>query len=197
MQRYDIIKHLIRQYDFKSYLEIGVLGRETLNQIDVPVKHGVDPNGQGDFTMTSDEFFLKHCSQNYDIIFIDGLHLKEQVKKDIENALTHLNNNGIIIVHDCLPSCEEEQLREGISGRPWTGDVWKAFAELVLFSDDLDCCVVDTDHGCGIIKRSDKNFPSVRGSLDVPVRFNWSYFQHNRNALLNVITIEEFLHGHS
>lgn len=190
MERFDIIKQLIRTHGFQSYLEIGVRGRETLNQIDLPVTHGVDPNGQGDFTMTSDEFFASHCPQSYDIIFIDGLHLWEQTRKDIENSLTYLNNGGIIVVHDCLPQQEWHQLRDGVPGKPWNGDVWKAFADLRSERADLTMYVVDTDWGCGVI---------ARGSQELyqrPDEWTWEYFQQHRDELMNVITPETFL-GHS
>ena len=38
-------------------------------------------------------------------------------------------------------------------GGEWTGDVWKAIAELRVETIDLDIKVVDTDYGCGIIRR--------------------------------------------
>lgn len=193
MQRYDIIKYLIKKHDFKSYLEIGVLGRETLNQINVPIKHGVDPNGQGNFTMTSDEFFANYCSQKYDLIFIDGLHLAEQVKKDIENSLTVLNENGIIVVHDCLPTEEWHQLRQGVSGQPWTGDSWRAFATLRAWRTDLKMFTIDTDWGCGIIKRQDTTWePRV---LIPNNGWTWEDFKNHRDEIMNVVTVEEFLNG--
>lgn len=191
MKRYDIIRHLIEKRGYKSYLEIGVLGRETFDSLPtLDVKHSVDPNGQAIFNVTSDEFFKTHCTQNYDIIFIDGLHLAEQVQRDIENSLTHLNEGGIIVVHDCLPSHEWEQLREGLSGKPWTGDVWKAFARLHITRKDLRMCVVDTDYGCGLIERDNGAWNYVP---DHVVEYTWDYFQKHRNTLMNVMTVEEFL----
>ena len=38
-------------------------------------------------------------------------------------------------------------------GGEWTGDVWKAIAELRVERIDLDIKVVNTDYGCGIIRR--------------------------------------------
>jgi hypothetical protein len=191
MKRFDIIQHLITYYNFKSYLEIGVLGRETLNQINVPLRHGVDPNGQGDFTMTSDEFFANHCQYNYDLIFIDGLHLREQVLKDIENSLTHLNDGGIIICHDMLPEEEWHQLLQGVSGQPWTGDCWKAFADLRSTRSDLSMCVVDCDWGCGIIKRGTQEL-YLKSNLE----WTWQDFEQNKKDIMNIITVEEFLRGY-
>lgn len=188
MERSAIIKHLIRTYDFKSYLEIGVRGRETLGQIDIPVVDGVDPNGQGNFTMTSDEFFESHCTRNYDLIFVDGLHLHEQVLKDVENGLTHLNDSGIIVLHDCLPEEEWHQLREGVSGKPWNGDVWKAFADLRSNRADLRMYVIDTDWGCGVVRRGSQT------TYQRPEEgWTWEHFQQHRDELMNVVTVEEFL----
>lgn len=48
--------------------------------------------------ISSDEFFEKKL--RYDIIFIDGDHSTEQVKKDFENAKKHLAYQGYIIGHD-------------------------------------------------------------------------------------------------
>lgn len=195
MKRFDIIRRLIEHRGYKSYLEIGVLGNETFDSLPpLDVKHSVDPNGRAVFNVTSDDFFANHCKQSYDIIFIDGLHLAEQVAKDIENSLTHLNNNGIIVVHDCLPAHEWEQFREGLSGKPWTGDVWKTFARLRAERDDLKTCVVDTDCGCGLIEKGiDPSRLVTYGPIDG--EYNWEFFSKHRDKIMGVITVEDFI-GH-
>jgi hypothetical protein len=192
MKRYEIIQKLIDKNKYKSYLEIGVLGNETFNSLrNLDIKDSVDPNGQAKYTMTSDVFFNEnHCQNKYDIVFIDGLHLSEQVLRDIKNSLNVLNDGGIIVIHDCLPNYEWEQWREGISGRPWTGDVWKSMVEL-RYNDDLDICVVDTDCGCGLIKKQ-KNTNSL--NIRKPDKeMDWNFYLENRKTLLNVISVEDFI----
>ncbi len=44
--------------------------------------------------------FLEDCQLNYDIVFIDGTHSYEGVKKDVEMCKQFLNHNGFIILHD-------------------------------------------------------------------------------------------------
>ena len=51
---------------------------------------GVDPVEGGTHKMTSDHFFSIN-KDNFDIIFIDGLHEYSQVMKDIKNSLKFLN----------------------------------------------------------------------------------------------------------
>lgn len=191
MQRYDIINHLIRTHGYKSYLEIGVCNpKDCFDKIMIDFKIGVDPNGAATYTMTSDEFFAQNVTARYDIIFIDGLHIHEQVLKDIENSLTRLHDGGTIVMHDCLPEEEYQQLREGISGMPWNGDTWKAFADMRCTRSDLAMCVIDTDWGCGIVK------PGCQLLYSKPKSdWTWDIFVVNRQELMNVITVEEFLDG--
>ena len=42
----------------------------------------------------------------FDVIFIDGLHLADQVEKDIDNALKFIKEDGFIILHDVNPPTE-------------------------------------------------------------------------------------------
>lgn len=104
MKRWDLINALIKKFDYKTYLEIGVNNGDCFKRIDIDYKIGVDPNPQSKATliMTSDEFFQKP-SMLFDIVFIDGLHESSQVNKDIEHALKILSYNGTIVVHDCNP----------------------------------------------------------------------------------------------
>jgi hypothetical protein len=95
INRTSIINHLIKKYNVKNYLEIGIRDGANFNQIKLKNKYGVDPEpssdckGESIFLMTSDEYFdyIKESKIKFDLIFIDGLHLEEQVTKDIQNSL--------------------------------------------------------------------------------------------------------------
>lgn len=100
-----------------TYLEIGVLHGETLNEICnfVPRVIGVDIKKRDTvfskcefYEMTSDKFF-DQFKDKADVIFIDGDHRFEQLVKDFENSLQILNPGGTIIIHDTDP-CEKERL---------------------------------------------------------------------------------------
>ena len=90
-------------------------------------KVGVDPISGGTIRTTSD-LFIKN-KDNFDIIFIDGLHHYKQVLNDIKNSLNILNKNGFILVHDCLPRTLAHQAVPRYRGS-WHGDVWKSIVEL-------------------------------------------------------------------
>ena len=82
--RYEIIQKIIEIKKYKSYLEIGCFKNETFDKINIDKKIGVDPVSGGNIKLTSDEFF-KINSETFDIIFIDGLHIYEQVRKERKN----------------------------------------------------------------------------------------------------------------
>uniref|UniRef100_A0A6C0KUM4 Glycosyltransferase 2-like domain-containing protein n=1 Tax=viral metagenome TaxID=1070528 RepID=A0A6C0KUM4_9ZZZZ len=127
------------------YLEIGVENGYTFNNVhfEIDNKIGVDPDPKFEYSdnitiikKTSDEYF-SDCDDEFDVIFIDGMHQCEYVLRDINNAIKHLKSNGkrIICIDDILPQNYREQFKipilhsyeNGILkyGEPWTGDVWK------------------------------------------------------------------------
>jgi hypothetical protein len=138
--------------------------------------------------MTSDEFFEKHIAQKYDIIFIDGLHIFEQVYKDILNSLNNLNDSGTIVVHDCNPVFEITQRRVRASDA-WHGDVWKAILKLKTEKKDIEVCTVDTDEGCGIIRKGSQALLDVGNSLNI---YDFSFLEKNRQKVLNLVSIDSF-----
>jgi hypothetical protein len=192
MKRTEIINALIQKYGYKSYLEVGTQDpTSNFDKINVEYKVSIDPFPRGEVTFvgTSDEYFESIADDvKYDIIFIDGLHHDDQVLKDIENALNHLSENGIIVCHDCLPATELMQVRDIHDGE-WTGDVWKAIAHLRIERIDLDIKVVDTDYGCGIIRRG-TNIPY---EPNVENYKTYSYYSTHKYKMLNVISPEQFI----
>ena len=92
----DLLNALIEKHNLQSYLEIGIRKpADNFGLIKVNRKIGVDPEcaGTNILSLESDKFF-NISSEKFDLIFIDGLHHADQVKRDFENSLRCLNDNG-------------------------------------------------------------------------------------------------------
>jgi hypothetical protein len=196
--RTDLLNHLAEKYNLQSYLEIGVQVPE-LNFDKIKCKHkwGVDPdpNARARHQMTSDEFFEFHRVSipdiQFDLIFIDGLHTAEQVKKDFENALKILSPNGFIVLHDCNPEKEEHTIVPRPTARGhWNGDVYKFAMDLIWW--DPGCAkTVDIDNGCLVYSSA----ASLGGKISYVLSRNakWDFFDRNRKQLINLISWDEFV----
>ncbi len=80
-------------------LGIGQSEIEILSFIE-NAKHLVN-NQIGFVNSTTDDYFKSIDSNlKYDVIFIDADHSYEGAKKDYDNALKHIEPNGLIIFHD-------------------------------------------------------------------------------------------------
>lgn len=205
MERYDIINLIVQQNGFKNYLEIGVCDPsicfdkilcETKDSVDPGIEYSVNPVT---YPFTSDVFFNKLDNgkldrakdYKWDVIFIDGLHISDQVLKDVVNSLNHLSSDGHILLHDCNPPdifyAREDYYVNG-QQRPWNGTVWKALYYLRANSD-LDICTVDTDWGVGIVR-------NPKGQKRPDVQFNNNFYEYhimaaNRKAHLGLIEVAE------
>ena len=205
--RSEIINFVLATFSREThYLEIGVRHtEENFDLIKSVNKYSVDPGYESeinnvDFKMTSDEFFeglrkgeFLHPEFKFDVIFIDGSHLADQVKKDIDNALDFLSTDGFIIMHDCNPptefhASENYYYRLSPSGGNWNGTTWKAFYSARKRTDISSCCI-DTDWGIGIISKT-KNLgkpSSVTNEF-----FEFHIFSDRRKDSLNLISYQEF-----
>lgn len=205
--RFEVINYILKYLDKETnYLEIGVRYPEAnFNKIVSKYKVSVDPGIENienpvDYKLTSDEFFRQLNSDEilnrnvkFDVIFIDGLHLAEQVERDIDNSLCFLNENGFIILHDCNPPtvfhASETYLYDMSPSKDyWNGTTWKAFFKFRRRSDFFSCCI-DSDWGIGVI--------SKKINLGIPTIVRNPYFEYNilnqnRNDSLNLISFEEF-----
>ena len=182
MKRTDIINEIIEKFNYKSYLEIGVCNpNRNFNKIDVKIKIGVDPDpsSNANYVMTSDDFF-KINKKKFDLIFIDGLHIKNQAIKDINNFLKCLNKYGTIVIHDCNPTNEEMQIVPR-GTKLWTGDVWKAFVLFRSKYKNLNMFVIDTDYGVGIIREGNQYL------ITIPKKLTFENFDIHRKKWLNLI----------
>ena len=190
----DIINSLIIENSYESYLEIGLDRANNFRAIDIAHKESVDP-AEGQYKhakpthrLTSDEFFDQVDSNlKWDIIFIDGLHHADQVYRDIQNALNHLKQGGSVVCHDLSPTSYEMQLVPRQTST-WTGDCWKAWVRVRSERKDLFMIAYDTDHGTGVITKSDNaaNPLDLKGS-----EIEYEPFSKNKIEWLNLIPLVE------
>ena len=162
MNRIELINHYLSKKDFKKYLEIGVYKGHSYDGVKAAIKDSVDPDEKTPATyhLTSDDFFeniAPNLDYKYDVIFIDGLHHTEQVDKDIQNSLKYLEDDGVIILHDCNPINEMRQRVPAdfdIWEHGWNGDVWKSVVKFRKNNSYLKykIFVIDADEGLGVIK---------------------------------------------
>jgi|TARA_Y100000389_G_C17425802_1_gene499448 hypothetical protein len=187
--RIDILNKIIVLQKYSKYLEIGTFKDELFSKIVCENKIGVDPHSGGTHRMTSDDFFKKN-RETFDCIFIDGLHHYSQVIQDINNSLEILNDNGVILIHDCLPNNLSEQLVPRITLN-WNGDVWKAFVECRTKSN-LDCYTCYADWGIGVIfKRKNSNLLTIEQNNFKKLKYN--FFFNNYKKLMNIIEFDDLL----
>jgi hypothetical protein len=189
MKRWDIINKLIKDNNYQSYLEIGYGDGETYDQIKIKNKTGVDinPRSKAKHIMSSENFFLfaRNNKLKYDIIFIDGDHNYEFIKRDVLSSLEVLIDGGTIVMHDCNPT--KLEMQGDVPTIPeWTGNVWKVFVQFKATRNDLKMYVVDTDYGCGVITKGSQTLIKYEGNLD------YTYLERERKYLLNLISIDDF-----
>ena len=126
----------------------------------------------------------------WNVIFIDGWHISNQVERDIINSLNHLSDDGYIVLHDCNPPelyfAREDYVVDG-RGDSWNGTVWKVIYKLRATRPDLFVCTVDTDYGVGIVTRGQQ----ICCDFNNPF-FEYREFEKNKKEHLNLISIEEF-----
>lgn len=205
--RYDVINFLLESLGRDTnYLEIGVRNPEdNFKKINSTIKYSVDPGFENaennvDFKVTSDVFFEKLSAGDFldsqirfDVIFIDGLHLAEQVERDIVNSLAFLKEDGYIVMHDCNPpsefhASENYSYRLSPSSGYWNGTTWKAFFK-ARKRNDISCCCIDSDWGIGVISKSNKLGSSSTVSNDY---YEYHVMEATRKESLNLVSFDEF-----
>lgn len=184
----DLINHLIQLRKLESYLEIGVFRRaHNLDKINCKNKIGVDPDpkAEASFTTTSDDFFQR-WDRKMGLIFIDGLHHADQVKKDFENALRLVEDNGFIVLHDTNPHSERITHVPRDNGE-WTGDVYK-FACTLSEYDGIDFLTFDFDYGVTVVW---KHKPVIDTEPEKVGEVTWERFEREKDKLLRLVGLDK------
>jgi hypothetical protein len=155
VSRSDVLQGILNGFDEPNYLEIGVFDGEIFHDLRAASKVAVDPDFRFDvaaaragnpgatyFAVGSDAYFLQHAGDaKFEVIYLDGLHVFEQMLRDLMNAMHHIAPTGVIIIDGVVPNAVAATLpdysnfdRNGPSRRPPAAQVGDAH-KLVLFVD--------------------------------------------------------------
>ncbi len=206
-KRTDVINLLLsKRVEKTCYLEIGVRNPDdNYNRINADEKYSVDPglefkSNPVDFKMTSDEFFERLSSGSilsseirFDVIFIDGLHLADQVDRDIIHSLKFLKRDGFVVLHACNPptewhSREDYHFLHSPARGNWNGTTWKAFLKWRSNPSVHSCCI-DSDWGIGVLSRE---HPIGSHMAESNPFFEFRNLAQDRNTLLNLVSFDQF-----
>lgn len=164
----EIIGHLAARHHFTRYLELctPTTGRmyDRLDRNVLTTAHrlmyaapadyddglGIDFRTEGhDIDPCLAE--IRARGQRYDIILVDPFHDYACSWRDLEAAFLLVEAGGFLVVHDCLPPNRAMAAPEFVYGE-WCGVTYKAYLDFVS-SRGLDYQTVDTDYGCGVIRK--------------------------------------------
>lgn len=206
----ELINYLGKKYNYQSYLEISTMTTGIkFDKIDNDIFKVKDlflyyPNElqiidekekRKDIDAVPETYyscFEKFKDNKYDIILVDPFHTFEQSKTDIETAMKLISQNGIIVVHDCLPT--DESIIGPYKHGSWCGQTYEAFVDFKINNPNIQTYVVDIDYGCGIIiNNSIRNIKyCLQNNMILNEVVKWDYFYYNRKEILDLITINEF-----
>jgi len=170
MRKSKIVNYLARTHSLKSYLEIatpysgfkfGQIDRQLFDQVERALYRCPADYGDGheiSYRIETDNCrdalsALKSAATTYDLIFIDPWHLYDESLYLISEAFDLLSKRGFMVVHDCNPPRVEMAQPESRDGG-WCGLTYLAFLDFVLADDRRAYETVDSDFGCGVIRKS-------------------------------------------
>lgn len=211
-----ILNYLIFRHNYKTYLEIG-LDNPAATYVDIMAenKESCDPYINVEITpiiskyltyhMKSDDMFANmEPDKKYDLIFVDGLHDGKQVVRDVINSIKHINNNGLVVVHDCLPKKDywteqvfnkdnpKRHLGNGVFDGTWCGTTWTALPVLKKIGVKFE--TLDVEYGLGVFRCQDVSNIEYNDDMFFDTKYEdvFSNADTLKNTL-NIIDEETFL----
>lgn len=219
MLRDEIINRISELFEDPRYLEVGVWQGGTFNRVKARTKVAVDPKFDFDhndrgakepsnsyFQVTSNEYFVASSDRKdeFDIIFLDGLHTLEQTLTDLLHSVDRLKDDGVIILDDIIPDSYPASLRSeqqcyyfrqslGDTSTHWMGDVYKLAFFINAYMLNWSYGTVAETHGQLVMWRQPRVSSELSSSLLAEI-YNKSYVDAVlQKSLFNVEPLEEII----
>jgi hypothetical protein len=140
--------------------------------------------------------------RRFDIALVDSWHEYGTSWRDLVAAFVLIREGGTLVVHDCLPPRSEIAVPKYIRGE-WCGVSYQAYVDFISQRHDLAAYTVDTDYGCGVIRKLARPSSRCATSAGAGLLGDWrskrgdpleafAFFQAHKQVLLNLITTDEF-----
>lgn len=140
--------------------------------------------------------------RRFDIALVDSWHEYETSWRDLVEGFRLIREGGTLVVHDCLPPRSEIAVPNYIQGE-WCGVSYQAYVDFISQRHDLAVYTVDTDYGCGVIRKLADPSPESATAAGAELLGDWrskrddpmeafAFFQAHKQVLLNLITTDEF-----
>ena len=110
--------------------------------------------------------------RSFDIVLVDSWHEFEPSWRDLVEGFRLIPANGTLVVHDCLPPRPEIAVPKYIPDE-WCGVSYQAYVDFISQRHDLAACTVDTDYGCGVIRKLAEPSPESATSAGVDLLGDW------------------------
>ena len=186
--RWQVMRRLTKLYDAPRYLEIGVCRGKTFDKVPAARKVAVDPAFRFDHEamgaahpeaeyhpVPSDDYFSRHAGPDdqFDVVYLDGLHIYDQTLRDLLNALEHLQPRGVVVIDDTVPPTplaairdradfDAERRRTGSTRNEWMGDVFKVVHFIQAYCPYLSYATIANNHGQTVVWREQRDEPPAR-----------------------------------
>jgi hypothetical protein len=200
--RVEVVAAELRARGQPRYLELGVGTGVVFLHVRAHRKVGVDPQGQvprwkwvlhpntlirgSFFRTTSDRFFDALAPEmRFDVVFVDGDHSHPQSLRDVERALDHLAERGVVLVHDCNPphaAAASPDSADADDG-PWCGEVYKTVVALRA-RNGLSVRTLDTDFGIAVVRRGEG--AALELNADEVATLTYTDLERDRERLLGL-----------
>lgn len=140
--------------------------------------------------------------RGFDIALVDSWHEFEPSWRDLVEGFRLIRADGTLVVHDCLPAQtggRRTQIRPGRMVRRQLS----SYVDFISQRHDLAVYTVDTDYGCGVIRKLADPSPESATAAGAELLGDWrskrddpmeafAFFQAHKQVLLNLITADEF-----
>lgn len=166
----EIVQQLSAFHDFQSFLEIstattgaqfGKIDRSSykyVHRLAYNASDGFDDGFPIDFKSTNLDIAdcvdaIRNSGHRYDIMLVDPYHDYECSYRDIQTAFLLLNDNGVMVVHDCLPPSAGDIISPTYVPGAWCGVTFIAYVDF-LTRHNISYQTIDCDYGCGVIRKT-------------------------------------------
>jgi hypothetical protein len=211
LRRSNVLKRLTNLYEKPRYLEVGVARGTTFNRVPAERKVAVDPLFRFDHEamgrehpeatyhqVPSDEYFntIIEPDEEFDVIYLDGLHVYDQTLRDLLNALEHLQPQGVIVIDDTRPPtylaslADREQffqLKRATRSleKQWMGDVYKTVYFIEALCPHLSYATIANNHGQTVVWRTRRD-ETPRFTVKEIADLTFERFQQTQEEVLRL-----------